>query len=93
MNEKKIVKLLKALANPRRFRIILVLQKHRILNVSGVAEKINLSYRSTSKHLAKLEEAGLVGRAHQSRDVFYELSAGVSSRAISFIDSFARMSE
>ena len=90
MNEKQLVKILKALANPRRFAILINLRKHKALNVSAVAEKIDLSFRSTSKHLAKLEEAGLVERKHQSREAFYALAPKIITEVI---DSFARMSE
>jgi DNA-binding transcriptional ArsR family regulator len=90
MNEKQLVKILKALANPRRFEILINLKKHRSLNVSAIAEKIDLSFRSTSKHLLKLEDAGLVERRHQSREVFYVLTPKIIRN---IIGSFARMSE
>lgn len=87
---RKLVKILKALANPRRLGIITNLAKYKTLNVSGVAEKLDLSIRSTSKHLLKLEEVGIVERTHRSRDVFYRLA---NNKAIDVIGSFARMSE
>lgn len=90
MDQKKLVKILKALANPRRLRIILLLKRHRNANVSFVAEKLDLSFRSTSKHLLKLEEAGLIERRQQSRDVFYQLSSELSDDVRGL---FVRMSE
>lgn len=90
MNEKELVKILKALANPRRFAILVSLKKSRVLNVSSIADKIGLSFRSTSKHLLKLEDAGLVERKHQGREVFYVLTPKILK---DIIGSFARMSE
>ena len=88
--EKGTVRILKSLANPRRLEIILHLKKHRALNVSSVAEKLDLSVRSTSKHLAHLENAGLASRRQQSREVYYTLSPEIPSEVIAL---FARMSE
>ena len=72
--EKGTIKILKSLANPRRLQIVLLLKKQRNLNVAAVAERLDLSFRSTSKHLLNLEGAGLIERKHQSREVFYLLS-------------------
>lgn len=88
--EKRIVKILRSLANPRRLQIILLLKKHRSLNVAAVAGKLDLSFRSTSKHLLNLESAGLIERKHQSREVFYLLSSEFKKL---IVDTFARMSE
>ena len=90
MNEKQLMKILKALANPRRFAILANLKKNRALNVSAIAEKIDLSFRSTSKHLLKLEDVVLVERKHQSREVFYILAPKIITDVIT---SFVRMSE
>lgn len=90
MDKRKLVKILKSLSNPRRLQIVLHLKKYRSLNVSAVAEKLDLSFRSTSKHLANLENVGLVDRKHQSREVHYCLSSNIPSEIIGL---FARMSE
>ncbi len=92
-NQKQIIAVLKSLANPRRLQIITYLKKKESSNVYAIARKIELSHRSTSKHLLNLENAGLVSRKQRSRDVFYQLNSGISPVIISIIDSFARMSE
>lgn len=93
MNQKQLVGILKSLANPRRLQIVTYLKKRGALNVSAVAEKIDLSHRSTSKHLLNLENAGLVIRKQKSRDVFYQVDPKISPMVAGVIDSFARMSE
>ncbi len=87
---RELIKVFKALANHRRIETLLHLKKYRALNVSGVAEKLDLSMRSTSKHLLKLEEAGLIKRTPRSRDVYYSLADGYVKNVIGM---FARMSE
>ena len=79
MNQRQLVKLFKALANPRRVELLIHLKRHRIMNVSFAAEKLDLSFRSTSKHLQKLEEVGLVDRKKISNEAHYSLSSGILS--------------
>ena len=53
-------KILKALANKKRLEILKLLTKNSGLGVIEIAKEINLHFKSTSKHLQKLSEAGLV---------------------------------
>lgn len=57
---KKEVKILKALANEKRLEILKLLEKSPGLSLVEIAEKINLHFKSTSKHLQRLAEADLV---------------------------------
>ncbi len=93
MNQKQFILVLKSLANPRRLQIVTHLKKRGALNVSVVAQTIDLSHRSTSKHLLNLENAGLVIRKQQSRDVFYQFNSEVFPAIADVIGLFARMSE
>ncbi len=52
--------LFKALANRRRLKIIRYLKKYGEKSVTDVAGVIDISVRSTSKHLLILSSAGLV---------------------------------
>lgn len=90
LNKRDAVKILKSLANPRRLQILLYLRKYKTMNVSAMAEKLDLSFRSTSKHLLNLENAGLIERKQQSSQVFYSVSSGIPMEVI---DLFARISE
>jgi ArsR family transcriptional regulator len=56
----KEVKILKALANEKRLEILKLLEKNPGQSVVEIAEEINLHFKSTSKHLQRLSEAGLV---------------------------------
>ncbi len=57
---KKEVKILKALANEKRLEILKLLDKHSGFSIIEIAEEINLHFKSSSKHLKRLSEAGLV---------------------------------
>ncbi len=74
MNNKNLEKLLKAVANKRRLTILEYLSKKGEANVGNVAEHINLSFKSTSRHLAVLRSADLLDRDQRSREIFYSLS-------------------
>lgn len=73
-DHKKLERILKASANRRRFCILSHLKKEREATVGAVAEHINLSFKSTSRHLAILFAAELVDRTQRSSEVFYRLS-------------------
>ncbi len=89
MNQKQLVRILKSLANPRRMQILLFLRKHRSLNVSTIAEKLDLSFRSTSRHLQHLKDAGVIDHKQDSTSVFYSLSSEIPTEVIGL---FARIS-
>lgn len=70
---KELEKTLKALANRRRLAIIKYLKEHKEASVGDIAGAINLSFRSTSKHLAVLSAADIVEREQRSLQMFYRL--------------------
>ncbi len=65
--------LFKALANYRRLKILKILLEEKKLPVSEIAQNINLSFKSTSKHLSVLEKAGLLSKSQKSLWVFYSI--------------------
>ena len=71
---KELEKTLKALANRRRLAIIHYLKKNKEAIVTELAEAINLSFRSTSRHLAILFAAGVLEKRQQSTEVYYFLA-------------------
>ena len=73
-DHKKLERTLKASANRRRFRILAFLKKESEATVGEIAEHINLSFKSTSRHLAVLYGAELVERTQRSSEVFYRLT-------------------
>ena len=68
-----LAKIFKALGNQRRLKILQILSKPQVLSVGDIAQKLDLSVKSTSRHLLKLEEAEFISRRQQSLNVFYSL--------------------
>ncbi len=56
---KKFIKVMKALSDPTRVKILKLLQ-HRTLCVCELQDALQVAQSTTSKHLKILEEAGLV---------------------------------
>ena len=73
-DHKKLERVLKASANRRRFRILSFLKREHEATVGEIAEHINLSFKSTSRHLSVLYAAELVERTQRSSEVFYRLT-------------------
>lgn len=71
---KELEKILKALANKRRLAILKYLKKNKEASVGEIADEINLSFRSTSKHLGILTACDVVERDQRSSSVFYRLA-------------------
>ncbi|MEI8349417.1 MAG: metalloregulator ArsR/SmtB family transcription factor [Candidatus Omnitrophota bacterium] len=69
----KEVKLFKVLANPRRLRIMEILLGRERLSVSTISHQIDLSFKSTSRHLSLLETAGLIERKQEGLFAFYSI--------------------
>lgn len=73
MNNAEAAKNYKALANRRRLDILALLLKNEELNVSAIAKGINLSYRSTSRHLQILKNANLVQSIQENLEQVYSI--------------------
>lgn len=70
---KNIEKVLKAMANRRRLAIILHLRKAREAMVGDIADKINLSFKATSKHLGILKAVDIVEYEQRGLEYYYRL--------------------
>ena len=68
---KELERILKALANKRRLAIFQYLKKNKEATVTELAEAINLSFRSTSRHLAILFSVNALDKRQQSTEVYY----------------------
>ncbi|MFA5838601.1 MAG: helix-turn-helix transcriptional regulator [Candidatus Paceibacterota bacterium] len=73
MKYQEAEKMYKALANRRRLEILHYLSKETKANVTDISEKIKLSYRSTSKHLQVLKNAGFIDSDQVDFGQFYYL--------------------
>ena len=76
MNE--FVKVMKALADPSRVKIIKLLQQ-KVMCVCELQAALGIAQPSVSKHLKMLEEAGLVDYRKEGLWVNYYLSDGKNS--------------
>jgi len=75
---KKFIKVMKALSDPSRVKIIKMLQ-HKEMCVCEIREALEIAQSTASKHLKVLEEAGLVTYRKDGLWVNYSLSDGSDS--------------
>ena len=71
---RELEKTLKELANRRRLAIIKFLKKQGEKSVGDIAHEINLSFKSTSKHLGVLSAVDIVDREQRSLQMFYRIA-------------------
>ncbi len=77
MNE--FIKVMKALSDPNRVRLLKLLQ-HREMCVCEIRAALGIAQPTVSKHLKILEDAGLVARRKEGLWVNYSLTDGSRSR-------------
>lgn len=70
---KELSKQLKAIANERRLKILVLLTRGKAWTVGNIAEALKLSFRSTSRHLQVLKYAGLIADEQSGPFVYYRL--------------------
>jgi len=75
---KEFIKVIKALRDPNRVKIVKIL-KHGQLCVCEIQEVLGVSQPTVSKHLKTLEEAGLLNSRKEGLWVYYRLNEGSSS--------------
>ena len=75
---KAFVKVMKALSDPNRVKIIKMLQ-HKMMCVCEIQDALRIAQPSVSKHLKILEEANLVDYKKDGMWVNYHLTDGSSS--------------
>lgn len=73
-NVRQLVRVLKAVANERRLRIVRLLAEDSRLSVGEIARAIGLSFRSTSHHLRLLRAADVVESEPSGLQVHYTLN-------------------
>jgi len=71
---KRLEKLLKVYANARRLTILTYLGRVHEATVGDIAKEINLSFKSTSRHLHVLFAADCVEKDQRSLEVYYRLA-------------------
>lgn len=75
-------RLLKALGNPQRLRVLCLLVD-REMSVGQINEQLpDLSQSALSQHLAKLRDEGLVSTRRESQTIWYTLEHGPTEQII-----------
>jgi ArsR family transcriptional regulator, cadmium/lead-responsive transcriptional repressor len=64
-----------AIGDPSRRRVLDLLVSNGAVSASWLSGRVPFSRQAVSKHLAVLEEAGLVSRRKQGREVLYQVDA------------------
>ena len=82
MKEKEVEKILKALANRRRLAILKLLKESKGMDVGTIAEKINLSFKSTSRHLAVMTSADILEKEQKGLNMYYRISSEIPALAV-----------
>lgn len=71
---KKLEKIVKGFANHRRIQILELLKNNPGLSVDQITQNLNVNFTTTSEHLRKLSDAGLITKQYQGRFVINSLS-------------------
>lgn len=64
-----------AIADPSRRRVLDLLVSNGDVSASWLAGRVPFSRQAVSKHLVVLEQAGLISRRKQGREVLYQVEA------------------
>ncbi len=84
----KAEKILKALANRRRLKILKYIKDGKRASVTELAGYLKISFKATSKHLAILKNNDLVESEQIGLSIFYGLSSSlpkIVEETLSFI--------
>jgi predicted transcriptional regulator len=71
---KKIEKIVKGFANHRRIQIIELLSKSPSLSVDQISQNLNTDFYTTSDHIRKLADAGIIEKKYKGRFVLHTLT-------------------
>ena len=63
-----------ALSNINRLKIVDMLIDGRKINVGGISERLNISIKATSNHLARLRNLNILDAEGKDGQVFYSIS-------------------
>ena len=72
---REVERVLKALANLRRLEIVRYLSQAKEATVGEIAEKIDLSFKATSKHLQVLYAVDVVAKKQKDLEMMYRLAS------------------
>jgi len=79
-----------AIADPSRRRVLDLLVQRGEASASRLAGQVPFTRQAVSKHLVVLEQAGLIGRRKQGREVLYRVDADRLDQATRAMTEVAR---
>jgi ArsR family transcriptional regulator, cadmium/lead-responsive transcriptional repressor len=79
-----------AIADPSRRRVLDLLVRNGEASASWLAGRVPFSRQAVSKHLVVLEQAGLISRRKQGREVLYQVDADRLDQATRAMAELAR---
>ncbi len=80
-----------AIADPSRRRVLDLLVQRGEASASWLAGQVPFTRQAVSKHLVVLEQAGLIGRRKQGREVLYRVHADRLDQASRAMADVARL--
>ena len=83
-----IVKSLRALSDPLRLRLVLLLRREE-LSVAEIQEALGMGQSRISTHLAQLKQAGLVEDRRSGKNILYRLEPDVHPQLIQLLEESA----
>jgi len=86
INLKKITKILKALADESRARILVLLKERNGLCVCEITEIIGLSQPTISSHLKRLQDAEIITYSKDGLWVKYKLEENIEKEVMQLLD-------
>jgi DNA-binding transcriptional ArsR family regulator len=87
MKPRELEKPLKAIANRRRLAILAYLKRENEAPVNFIAKEIELSFRSTSRHLAILFLAEIIERRQSGLEMLYRIAPNQNPVVKRLLDS------
>ena len=91
VNLKKITKILKALADESRIRMLALLKERNGLCVCEITEIIGLSQPTISSHLKKLQDAEIITYSKDGLWVNYSLDENMEKEVQQLLDSMVQI--
>ena len=91
INLKKITKILKALADESRIRIVALLKERNGLCVCEITEIIGLSQPTISSHLKRLQDAEVITYSKDGLWVNYNLDENMEKEVKQLLDSMVQI--
>lgn len=81
-----IIKILKAISDENRLRILVILNEKQNLCVCEIREIIGLSQPTISSHLRILENAGLINNSKDGKWINYRLNSDLDIKVREFLN-------